>query len=471
MSKQGKHSLIYLVGRGIPGIINFAALSVYTRLLSPEDYGQYAIVISTVALCNTLLFQWIRMGLLRYLPKFDTELKRAPLYANIAVGYATAIFVSLLMTGLLYIINPGEMVVKLAVFGMVLLWTEAFFEIALELLRSNLQVIRYSLSFTLKSSFALGMGILMVYNGFGVRGLLISLAASTILTTILSMKSILLAISISFRHFKLSFFREFLIYGIPFTVTFGMTFIFNSSDRYFINYFLGDRETGLYAVAYDLARQSLWVVMSAINLGSFPLAIRALESSGVVAANIQLIKNLQLLLKISLPISLGFIALSSEVVDLFIGEKFVAEAKQIVPYIIGGTVMVGAKNFYFDQSFQLGKRTYLQIYPVIAAAVVNVGLNMFIISWLGVIGAVISTLISFSIALTMSIVISRRVYPLPFPFIYFLKVLLASSIMGLGLFYGKEIMEGYVLRLVVLVPLGALVYLLLLRVFKIDFFK
>jgi hypothetical protein len=31
-----RHSLLYALGRGLPGIVNFLAIAVYTRLLAPE---------------------------------------------------------------------------------------------------------------------------------------------------------------------------------------------------------------------------------------------------------------------------------------------------------------------------------------------------------------------------------------------------------------------------------------------------
>lgn len=52
-----RHSALYTLARGLPGLINFAALAVYTRLLGPEEYGRYALVIAAVGLANAVLFQ------------------------------------------------------------------------------------------------------------------------------------------------------------------------------------------------------------------------------------------------------------------------------------------------------------------------------------------------------------------------------------------------------------------------------
>src|SRR5690554_2320575 len=67
------HSLTYVLAWGLPGVLNFLAIAVYTRLLAPESYGEYSLVIATVALLDALLIQWLRLGLLRFLPGLNDE--------------------------------------------------------------------------------------------------------------------------------------------------------------------------------------------------------------------------------------------------------------------------------------------------------------------------------------------------------------------------------------------------------------
>ena len=63
-----KHSVYYMLARGLPGVASFAALALYTRLLEPDEYGRYALVITGVGFFNVVFFQWIRLSLLRFLP-------------------------------------------------------------------------------------------------------------------------------------------------------------------------------------------------------------------------------------------------------------------------------------------------------------------------------------------------------------------------------------------------------------------
>src|SRR5690606_36672331 len=63
-----KHTAIYLLARGLPGVVAFLAIPLFSRLLEPAQYGKYALVIAAANVANALLFQWVRLSLLRYLP-------------------------------------------------------------------------------------------------------------------------------------------------------------------------------------------------------------------------------------------------------------------------------------------------------------------------------------------------------------------------------------------------------------------
>src|SRR4051794_10850449 len=80
MQREGRnilsHAAIYLVARGLPGIIAFLAIPLFTRLLEPADYGRYALVIATASLINALVFQWLRLSLVRYLPAYKQDAPR-----------------------------------------------------------------------------------------------------------------------------------------------------------------------------------------------------------------------------------------------------------------------------------------------------------------------------------------------------------------------------------------------------------
>src|SRR2546426_10098790 len=77
MRREGRHILsqagIYLAARGLPGVVAFLAIPLFSRLLSPADYGRYALALATVNRLNALLFQWLRRSLVRSLPGYRED--------------------------------------------------------------------------------------------------------------------------------------------------------------------------------------------------------------------------------------------------------------------------------------------------------------------------------------------------------------------------------------------------------------
>ena len=168
-----RHSAIYLLARGIPGLVSFVTIITYTRLISPESYGQYTLVVTGAVLSNAILYQWLNASLLRYLPKYrddDTDLLTAILGAFIFVSFLAGIGGTLLAVAWWDSVWGGLIVV-----GILLAWAQAWFTINLELARARLAPIRYGLISMLKAVTALGLGVALVLWGFDAYGALTGL--------------------------------------------------------------------------------------------------------------------------------------------------------------------------------------------------------------------------------------------------------------------------------------------------------
>ena len=53
------HTIFYLIVRVGNGIFAFTTLALFTRLLSPSDYGVFALGMTIASVLSTTLFQWI----------------------------------------------------------------------------------------------------------------------------------------------------------------------------------------------------------------------------------------------------------------------------------------------------------------------------------------------------------------------------------------------------------------------------
>ncbi|WP_373331212.1 lipopolysaccharide biosynthesis protein [Salmonirosea aquatica] len=457
--------MVYLAGRVVSGLLSFLTVSIYTRILSPKEYGGYALIAATVAMMSMLFYFWQRVSLLRFLPTRVNDPE--PLYASSAIGYLA----SCLLTGLVVlpaiVLGEREGISKtLVLTGLILLWSDALFELVLEFLRARLSPGRYSIYGVLKGLIALSVGSLLVWHHLSILGVLLGLVTANLLILSLGARTFLTQLFSSIRSLQPTLNKEFLRYGLPFTVSFAFGCILNLSDRYFISYYIGKADTGYYSVGYELARQSTWVVMQAINLAFYPFVIRTLDQEGPIAANAILETNFLLLIGITAPIAFGVSALADPIARLFFGLEYIDQVARIIPLSSLSAVVSGLYGFYFVQTFQLGRKTYLQIWPVAIAAVIHIGLNFWWIPTHGITGALYSTIVCDSLVLIISFFLSRRSYVLPIPWRKTGLIVLAAGLMALAVNYLKHYCPPSY-QIPVLVIFGVLCYTTLLLIFRL----
>lgn len=446
-----EHSLVYALARGLPGVINFLAIAVYTRLLAPEPYGEYSLVLATVVLVDAVLIQWLRLGLLRFLPQDSAAAENLlNTIRNIWIISAAAVTLLTLLAVLIPAITipPG-----LLLGGLLLFVVQGWFELNLELVRSRLQPGRYGRLALLRAVLSLGFGALLAWQ-WSATGLLTGLALGTALSYLMFREGN------EWRSGRLTVdatvLRRLMTYGLPLTITFALSFIVNSSDRFLLGWYLDTGATGLYAAGYDLANFSVTMLLTIINLAAYPLTVQALERSGPEAARRQLSDTLLLLLAVGLPASAGLMLLAGPIAQVFVGNEFQAAATAIIPWIAAAALLAGVKAYYVDVGFQLGGRTALQAWVMLVGAVVNVLLNILLIPSMGLAGAVYSTVAVYVIALILSLILVRRSFQLPRPAAELIWPVIATVLMAGVLWLLPE--PAGLFGLVGTIVLAALVY-------------
>lgn len=455
-----KHGAIYLLARLTPGAVAFASLVAYTRLLSPEDYGTYVLVITTVTLVQVILFRWLELSLLRLLPACEDN--PGQLLATVLGLYLWLTLATAVIGLAAWLLLPDPAMRRLLLVGMPILWAHAWLELNLKLCQSALLPIRYGVLLLLRSASTLCVGIALVLYGFGAYGPLLGFLLGTVLAC-------LVAVSWQWRGVRPSIDRrlaaEVARYGLPLTGSIALVFIIDSADRFMIARFLGADSVGVYAAAYDLASQSLQVLMMTVNLAATPLAIRAYESGGISGALAQLRQHGTFLLSIALPATLGIIVLAGPLAEVLLGQEYRAAARFILPWIALAIFLAGLKVFLFDMAFQLSKRSGAMMWSVGVAAICNVLLNFWWIRSFGVIGAAWATVVSYAVALVVCIAIGRRLIPIQVDWSQAWRIAFASGAMVLAIMALPESTGPAALSL--RIGLGMAVYGLVVVLFNV----
>lgn len=445
------HSAVYLIARGVPGLINFLAIAVYTRLLSPDDYGRYSLMIAGVGLFNVIFFQWIRLSLLRFLP-IRQEDPQALMRSFLVAFLVVALFTGTLGLAASFL-WPDPIWRGLVLFSIPLLWAEAWFELNSELVRSKLQPLRYGIMSGVRAATALGFGVLLVLSGLGAYGPLAGLLLGDLLAGVGLARGDWKGINPLVSSPLL---LELLRYGLPLTATFALGFVVSTSDRFLIAWILGEKPAGVYAAGYDLSQQALTMLMSTVVLASYPVAVRALEHGGMLVAQAHLRRNATLLLAVGVPATVGLAVLAPSIAGVFLAPEFRKEVAVILPWVAFATLISGIRAYHFDLAFQLGRRTIGQVWALGPAALLNFVLNLWWIPMFGMLGSAYATLVAYLLALGLSIGLGRCVFAVPFPYAEAVKIGLSSGVMALALW--PTLAYRGVTALAAQVALGVLVY-------------
>jgi O-antigen/teichoic acid export membrane protein len=420
-----RHAAAYLLARGVPGLISFLAIPLFTRLLDPKGYWDYTLVTTTVGLINALGFQWLRLSFARYRPGDKDD--PGKLKSTLLTSQLLLLALGAMIVGCIWAVPAAHAWRAVAGGCWLLIAVQPTFELFCEEARATIQP-RYYMGLQLsRAALSTGLGAGLIVLGLGWWGPLLGMAAGSFLPGLYAFRH-------DWRRTRLSIDWPTLAsvcrYGIPLSMTVALAIVISSSDRYLIAAFLGTGPAGIYAAAVDFTSQTLTLLMMSISLAILPLAIRAYEHDGPQAAREQMRHNATLLLAVGVPAVIGLALLAGNISHCFLGKEFRDEAARIMPIVALGTFLAGYKAYHLDSAFQFAHRTIHQVWIVLIAAVVNVALNLVMIRPYGVIGAAGASVIAYVISMVLTAAYGRRHFALPFPVKDFARILAGSAAMA-----------------------------------------
>ncbi|MCP4549899.1 MAG: lipopolysaccharide biosynthesis protein [bacterium] len=404
------HSVTYLLARIVPGAVSLLAIYVYSHLLPSEEMGHYALVLTGMDFGHRLFFIWLQMGLVRYLPAFAD--RRDTFLSTVTVGYLISVAVTVVVGLVALIAQPKGIPLTLIGAGILLLWSNTWFELNLELARADLKPWRFGFLELVRTILSLGLGGFLAWRGYGALGVLIGLIVGRIIP-------MLVFVFGSWRGVRLrlvdwGIFRQLLHYGKPMIINYPAAWIVDFSDRFLLGELIGTEATGLYSPGYDITRFSLMLMGSVIHLAAFPVNVHALEDGGVRRCVRSMRQNLLALLLVALPVTVAFIMLAPNIATTILGEEYQATAIRLIPFMAVGMFFYVLRAYYVNYAFMLTGRLVFQMWITIAAAAVSVCLNLVLIPRIGLIGAAYTAVTTYIVAFIVSLFYARRIFPLPF---------------------------------------------------------
>ena len=395
----------YFAGRILPALITVLAVSVYTRLLDPASVGLYALLAS-IALFAAVAFYWVRVAMLRTL---GSTLVMEPALARTVVISFAATALALAIVEVVALAAWGRFSTTAVALTVAATVANGWFELTITVLQAKRAVGAYgALNVTRAVGTVLG-SLGCIAAGLKGEGLLLGFALGNA-TALLAVGQWAPALSGAFDR---ALFRRLLHFGWPITATGVLTQLNVTFDRLLLGVTAGTAAVGIYSVAFDFSRQSVYLLISATALAGQPLAMRLLDTDGVEAARAQLRQNARLMLGLAIPAVGGLVVLAGPIAHTFFGSHFQTGAETIIALAAVATALYGLRTFYFDQAFELSRRTRPAAVISAAAAIVAIVCSLTLIPRYGAYGAASSSLISNALGVGLSAVWGRRFFPLP----------------------------------------------------------
>jgi O-antigen/teichoic acid export membrane protein len=424
--ETGKHGVIFGIGGVLQKTIAFILLPVYTTRLAAAEYGSLGLLITTGSIMSTIFILGINYGMFRsYFDYKDEESRKAVV--------SSAFFIILISNLILFAIGFGfSRQLSYAIFGnfdyrlhFILITVITIFEIFNVVPSAVLQAKRKSVAFiSLQFIFLLirlGLIIyLIISRGLGIMGVLIG----NLTVGFLSCLTYYLYIRKEFvAKFLKSEAVNMLKVGLPLIPSSLSVFVFNSIDRYFLNYYTDLSEVGLYNLAYNFGNlvtvlfatpmALIWPAMFLSvkdhkNVKEF--YVRALTYTSIIAFFIFLVVSL----------------LSEDAIKIFANKEYWA-AYSVIPIIVL-TYSIWSLRKSVLVGVILKKRTQAQALIFFIGAVINIGLNFLLIPRYGIMGAACSTITTYIIIMIALLAYTMKLMEVRFEWLRLFKIVITAAI-------------------------------------------
>ena len=463
-----KDPIEYIPSQVVPILVGIFSLPIFTRIFPPADYGNYSLVMATISILSTLT-GWVGMSIIRFYPAYEKENRIEELKSeSIKLTFLSILIISIIFLFLLSAFHKHipQLLHNLLVIGIIVFILMTLFTTLLTILRIKRKIKLYSAFFSWKSIAALLFGLIFVilFN-FSADGLLWGIAVSICLALPVLWKTALGKFHIKRLKISNQVFKEMSKYSFPLVIGNLAAWVLSLSDRYLLQIFRGSQEVGIYSVSYKISEYSILFLAALFALSFNPLAITIWEKHGEQASQEFLTKGTRYFLMLCVPAVVGVSVLRNPILKILSTPDYYQGSK-IIPFVALGGLFFGL-NQRFGMGLAFYKKTKYFMYSLIISGLVNLILNILLIPKFGYIAAAVTTLVSYMVLTLLTFVFSRKYFTWEFPFTSLLKIIFASGLMSIAVYYIGSILTSITLwSLVLIIASGMLVYLSILFLLK-----
>lgn len=381
------NSAIFAVGRLGSKLISFFLVPLYTYYLSTAEYGTVDLVITTVNMLIPIVSASMFDAVLRFIMD-DKEMTDSVLMNALNVSMIGFLIAFLFFPILVRLDLLGNN--SIVLFMYIILFLQILERIFAEYTRAIGEVKKFAINgIIITLTTGIFNVLFLVVFEWGVPGYFMALIVANIISILYLVVS-----TKAYTHFDFSLIEKhvmkiLLLYSIPLIPNALMWWLINASSRYFIRYFINVSANGLFAIASRIP--TLINIVTQVFMQAWQLsAIEEYESKDKSTFYSNVFNYLS---------SILFLGTSAIIVVLKPGFDFLFAAEYyeawiVVPFLLLGAVFSSFSGF-LGTNYIAAKKTTGVFKTSVYGGIISFVLNFLMISTIGIVGAGISSMLSF----------------------------------------------------------------------------
>jgi O-antigen/teichoic acid export membrane protein len=410
LKRLGRHSAVYGLGGLVSRILATLLLPLYTHYLRPGSYGRVEIVTAATAVLAIGLQMGISSAFFRFY--FDAK-ERAEKLTVIRTSFWFTMLMSTvgLVLGLVFahpvahVLGLGDDATLVRA-GAVGLWAQTNYQQLTALFRVEERSGQYAIASVANVLITVAaMVVFVAVFHWGAVGLVVGNFTGTlaVYAVLLAYRSEQLGL-----EFDRGLFRRMQHFGMPLVPSALALWTINFVDRQFVVHYKDAAEVGVYSAAVKIASVVTFVMVAFRT--AWPAFAYSIEDDRDAKRAYSFVLTYLLALTSWIALALG--ALAPWWVRLLTDPGYQRAEKGVALLAFAGAVYAG----YVVLAIGSGRARRTQLNWVVtgAGAVVNVGLNFWLVPRYGMVGAAISTAAAYVVLFAGMTLYAQAVYPVPY---------------------------------------------------------
>ena len=397
--KLGKDFGLLTIGNFASRILSFLLVPLYTSILTTEEYGIIDIIGTTVNLVYPIAIVVISEAVIRFCLEKEND-KRQVWTIAVLITLAGCVGMILLFP-LILLTKFKAYMVFFILHGI----TMACNATVSQFVKGNNEVAVYAIGGVIHTIVVISLNIVfLLVCKLGLTGYLLALILGHIAAmSYYAVRLKLWKFFIPLRRLDKELGKRMVQYAAPMIPNSISWWISDSSDKYIVQHFCGLAVNGIYAVAYKIP--SMLTTVSNLFISAWQLS--AFEDFESDEAKQFFSKVSTEFMSFILIVAGGLILMTRPIAYVLYAKEFF-QAWQYTPTLILAFVFSTVSSFW-GTVYTAAKKTTLLFYSTMAAAAINIILDIVLTPQIGAMGAAIATMVSYFVICAIRIVESRKI--------------------------------------------------------------